>query len=63
LGLFRHALGIFKQGECFLLKLPNHKFMDSIRLAYYNKIGEAYNELNDFGLAKNYFDLATITNA
>jgi tetratricopeptide (TPR) repeat protein len=61
IGLFRHALEILKNGEYYLLKLPEHNFLDSIRLAYFTKIGEAYQELNEEVSAQNYFDLASIT--
>ncbi|MDI1299324.1 tetratricopeptide repeat protein [Methylotenera sp.] len=59
--LFAHALGVLKQGESYLMKLPDHKFLDSIRLAYYSMMGEACVELNELDVARNYFDLAAKT--
>lgn len=58
IGLFAQALRILKQGEPYLRELPEHKFLDSIRSAYYSTMAEACNELNEQVLALGYFNLA-----
>lgn len=63
IGLFNNALEILIQGESHLVKLPEHKFLDSIRTAYYTKLGEAYTELSEPVLAQSYFERAAITTA